>query len=217
MIEKIGVSSVIDFAHSLGIDSRLHPYLSLALGTSEVSLIELTSAYAVFPNRGEYVKPYGITEVLDHKGRILWRVKPQKRIVMSRAGAAIMTDILMGVVREGTGKKAKVLHRQVGGKTGTTNNYKDACFIGFSPSVVTGVWVGRDSYASLGDMETGARAALPIWIDVMKKVLENKSVQYFDIPDDVIKVRIDPLTGKLEGDDSLNGVVALIRKGSEQK
>ncbi len=212
LIEKIGVASVVDFSHSLGISSRLSPYLSLALGTSEVTLIELTSAYAVFPNRGEYVKPFGITEVLDYKGRIIWRSKLQKRIVMSRAGAAIITDMLMGAVKEGTGKKAQILHRQVGGKTGTTNNYKDAYFIGFSPTVVTGVWVGRDSFKTLGNLETGARAALPIWIDFMKKALEKKNLQYFDIPDDVMRVRMDSSTGKLVGDDSQQYVFALIRK-----
>ncbi|MBU4389485.1 MAG: PBP1A family penicillin-binding protein, partial [Proteobacteria bacterium] len=142
LIEMLGPSSVVQFAYKLGIKSALSPDLSLALGTSEVTLLELTSAYTVFPNKGESIKPYGVIEVVDHNEHVVWRAKPKKRLVMSHTSAAIMTDMLTGVVKEGTGQKAHIIKRPVGGKTGTTDKFKDALFIGFSPSIATGVWVG---------------------------------------------------------------------------
>ena len=217
LIETLGPSSVARFGYTLGIESPLYPNLSLALGTSEVTLINLTAAYSVFPNKGELIKPYGVMEVVDQSGRLVFRVKPLKKVAMSRAGAAIMTDMLKGVIQEGTGKKAQSLTRPVAGKTGTTNGYKDALFIGFSPSIATGVWVGQDVFVTIGKRETGAKAALPIWIEFMTKALDRKPFQYFDMPDDLIKVRIDPVSGLLASDDSPGAVEALFKKGTEPK
>ena len=215
LTEMLGPNSVARFGRSLGIESPFSPDLSLALGTSETTLIDLTSAYAVFPNKGERIEPFGVTEVLDGSGRVVWQVKPQKRAVMSRAGAAIMTDMLSSVIQEGTGRKARVIRYPVAGKTGTTNQYKDALFIGFSPSIAAGVWVGRDVYKTLGNLETGSRAALPIWIEFMTQALADSPLQYFDIPDDVVKVRIDPITGLRASDNSTRTVNALFKKGTE--
>ncbi|MBC8198932.1 MAG: penicillin-binding protein 1A [Desulfobacterales bacterium] len=215
LTEMLGPNSVARFGRSLGIESPFSPDLSLALGTSETTLIDLTSAYAVFPNRGERIEPFGVTEVLDGSGRVVWQVKPQKRAVMSRAGAAIMTDMLSSVIQEGTGRKARVIRYPVAGKTGTTNQYKDALFIGFSPSMAAGVWVGRDVYKTLGNLETGARAALPIWIEFMTQALADSAFQYFDIPDNVVKVRIDPITGLRASDNSTHTTTALFKKGTE--
>ncbi|MBU0988147.1 MAG: penicillin-binding protein 1A, partial [Proteobacteria bacterium] len=167
LMEMLGPSSVSRFGHNLGIESTLTPNLSLALGTSEVTLLELTAAYAIFPNQGKSIKPFGIMEVHDRKGRIIWRIKPFKKVAMSRAAAAIMTNMLQGVIQEGTGKTAREIQQPVAGKTGTTNDFKDALFIGFSPSIAAGVWMGQDSAATLGARETGARAALPVWTDFM--------------------------------------------------
>jgi penicillin-binding protein 1A len=217
LIEMLGPSSVVQFGYKVGIESTLSPNLSLALGTSEVTLLELTSAYTVFPNRGKSIKPYGVMEVVDHNGRIVWHAKPKKRLVMSRTGAAIMTDMLMAVVKEGTGKKANIIKRPVAGKTGTTDKCKDALFIGFSPSIATGVWVGRDKFVTLGKRETGARAALPIWMEFMEKALADKPFQYFDIPDDVVQVYIDPVTGLPENAKSPNAITALFKKGTEPR
>jgi penicillin-binding protein 1A len=217
LIEMLGPSSVVQFGYKLGIESTLSPNLSLALGTSEVTLLELTSAYTVFPNRGERIKPYGVMEVVDHNGRIVWRAKPKKRLVMSRTGAAIMTDMLMGVVKEGTGQKATIIKRPVAGKTGTTDKCKDALFIGFSPSIATGVWVGLDQFVTLGKRETGARAALPIWMEFMEKALADKPFQYFDIPDEVVQVYIDPVSGLPENAKSPNAVTALFKRGTEPR
>ena len=215
LLQSLGPNSVAQFAHQLGIKSYLASNLSLALGTSEVTLLDLTSAYSVFPNRGEKIKPLGVLEVVDRNGRVIWRDKPQRRLVMSRAGAAIVTNMLEGVVKEGTGRQAQILGRAVAGKTGTTDDYRDAMFIGFSPSTIAGVWVGQDLGGSLGDKETGAKAALPIWIDFMTAALQNESHQYFDIPDDVRQIRMDPITGLAQLDNSKPSVVALFKKGTE--
>jgi len=217
LIEMLGPSSVASFAHTMGIESTLHPNLSLALGTSEVKLINLTAAYSVFPNKGKLIEPYGVMEVLDGKGRLVWRVKPQKKVVISRESAAVITDMLRSVIQDGTGKKATVIQRPVAGKTGTTNEFKDALFIGFSPSITTGVWVGQDTFTTIGKGETGARAALPIWIEFMQKALQNRPIQYFDIPDDVVKVSIDPSSGLLASDNAPDAVKALFKKGTEPK
>ncbi|MBW2432968.1 MAG: PBP1A family penicillin-binding protein [Deltaproteobacteria bacterium] len=217
LLQTLGPMSVAQFAHQLGIKSPLTSNLSLALGTSEVTLLELTAAYAVFPNKGERIEPYGILEVSDRQGRIIWRTKPKKRLVLSRSAAAIVTNMLEGVVKEGTGRRAQVLGKAVAGKTGTSNDYKDALFVGFSPRIIAGVWVGRDRGGSLGKRETGARAALPIWIDFMQVALQNEPHLYFDIPDDVRPIRIDPLSGLPQADDAKQSVVALFKKGSEPK
>lgn len=214
LIEMLGPSSAVKFAHSLGIKSDLSPNLSLSLGTSEVSLLELASSYAVFPNRGKRIEPFGVTEIRDGNGRLLWRAKPAKSAAMSRSGAAIMANMLEAVVSEGTGKKARVIKKQLAGKTGTTNSYKDALFVGFSPTLSTGVWVGRDNSKSLGRGETGARAALPVWIDFMSKALEKRKYEYFDIPDDTVRLSMDPSTGLL-ATGSEGAVPALFKKGTE--
>ena len=215
LLQTLGPLPVAQFSHQLGIKSPLTSNLSLALGTSEVTLLELTAAYTVFPNQGERIEPYSILEISDRQGRIIWRAKPQKRLVLSRSTAAIVTNMLEGVVNEGTGRRAQILGKAVAGKTGTSNDYKDALFVGFSPRIIAGVWVGRDRGGSLGDRETGARAALPIWIDYMQVALQNERHLYFDIPDDVRPVRIDPLTGLPQADETKPSVIALFKKGTE--
>jgi penicillin-binding protein 1A len=212
LLEMLGPASVARFGHKLGITSNLRPDLTLALGSSEVTLLELTAAYAVFANQGRWVAPYGILEITDRRGRQLWRVKPHKRVAMSRAGAAIITDMLTAVVNEGTGRRAGALAQPLAGKTGTTDGYTDALFIGFSPALATGVWVGRDLNDTLGDRETGSRAALPIWIDFMGAALASKPLGYFDIPDDVVRVTIDPVSGLPVSEDTAGAVQALFRK-----
>ena len=218
LIEMLGPLPVAQFGRRLGIASNLSPDLSLALGTSEVSLINLTAAYAVFPRQGKWIEPFGVMEVVDRRGRIIWRAKPQKRLVMSRAGAAIITNMLEAVVSEGTGRQAAALKTAVAGKTGTTNNYNDALFIGFSPAVATGVWVGRDSGETLGEKETGAKAALPIWIQFMQAVpASSESSQQFDLPDNVTQVPMNPQTGLRGTQGSKETVLALFKKGTEPK
>lgn len=214
ILEAIGPETAIDCAQKMGIKSPLSPYLSLALGSFEVTLLELTAAYSVFPNRGLFTEPFGITGIKDSNGRIIWQPVPEKQVALSRTTAAIITDMLKAVIQEGTAGRAKELGMEIGGKTGTTNQYRDALFMGFSPGIAAGVWVGKDDYGSLGTYETGARAALPIWKAFMEKALENQSLKYFDFPDSLELVRIDPDTGQKVED--IRGVPARTRKSSSK-
>lgn len=217
LLDILGPSSAVSFGHRLGISPSLLPNLSLALGTSEVTLIDLTAAYGVLANGGKRVAPNSVVDVIDSRGKRLWHMKPRQELVMSAAGAAIVTNMLEGVIAEGTGRKARVLRRPVAGKTGTTDDFKDALFIGYSPSIVTGVWVGQDRFHTLGRGETGARAALPIWIDIMSAALKNTPYEDFEFPDDVVQVTMDPLTGHRTEADAPMAVKALFRRGSEPR
>ncbi|NOX34903.1 MAG: penicillin-binding protein 1A [Deltaproteobacteria bacterium] len=216
LMEMIGPDKVIEFAKKAGISSKLNPNLSLALGTSEVSLMELTASYIPFANMGIKTKPFSITEITDPDSRIIYRNTIKKKSIMSRQNAAIMSDMLNAVILEGTGKKARIIQKDIAGKTGTTDNYKDALFIGFSPDIAVGVWVGNDDSTSLGQYETGARAALPIWIDYMSHFLSTGSHQYFDIPDGTKMVYMDPDTGKTVKEKSPGTVKALIKIKDQQ-
>ena len=212
LIDMLGPSSVVQFAQTLGIASPLRPNLSLALGTSELTLLELTAAYAAFADQGQYIKPYGITEVRNDEGKVIWRTKPEKRIALSRASAAIITDMLTAVIKEGTGRRAGRLIGPLAGKTGTTNAFKDALFIGYSPTIAAGVWVGNDDASSLGPQETGAKAALPIWTAFMEKASAGRPQSYFDIPDGVRTIYMDARTGLSLPEGASGGVKALVRQ-----
>lgn len=212
LIEQLGPSSVVQFGQALGIGSNIAPNLSLALGTSEVSLLELTAAYATFANQGKSIAPYGITSIEDDNGQTIWKTKPKQRISMSRSGAAIVTNMLEAVIQDGTGRSAKMLPGPVAGKTGTTNDYKDALFIGYAPAIAVGVWVGMDDASTLGPRETGAKSALPVWIDFMQAALEGQPQKYFDIPDDVRQVHIHPKTGETLPTNHSDGVPILIKR-----
>jgi len=212
LIETIGPASVVRFARLAGIASPLSPNLSLALGTSEVTLLELVAAYAVFANQGEWIEPECVPQVRDASGKIVWESVPEKRVVMSRMGAAVVTDMLRAVIQEGTGKQALSLERPLAGKTGTTNDFRDALFAGFSPSLAAGVWVGQDRHESLGPGETGAKAALPIWIDFMRTALADSPDFYFDIPEDGVFLFMDPVSGALSETPFDKAVKALFPK-----
>ena len=172
--DGIGIKTVIDYAHRFGITSNLPPYLPVALGAAEVTLFEQTSAYSVFPNDGVRVTPRYITKVTDYEGRSLEEDFPEVKDVVNVRTARIMTSMLREVVLHGTGIAAASMKLPLAGKTGTTNDFTDAWFIGFSPSMTTGVWIGYDEKKSLGAKETGAHAALPIWMDFMKVALAGK-------------------------------------------
>lgn len=212
LIEKIGPSSVVQFARTLGISTDLQPNLSLALGSSETKLLELTSAYTTFANGGKHTVPYGILEVRNDEGSTIWQASPEQRIVLSRASAAIVTDMLTGVMKEGTGRNTGDLFGPLAGKTGTTNEYRDALFVGYSPTTIAGVWVGNDDASSLGPNETGARAAMPIWRNFMQSTLKEQSPSYFDVPDDTTYIYIDPKSGRQVAPSSRLAVKALVKR-----
>lgn len=211
LIESLGIARVIEFAKNAGVSSKLHHNLSLALGTSEVRLIELTASYIPFANMGIKVEPFSIVKITDPESGVIYQNTIKKQSVMSRQNAAIVADMLKAVIREGTGKKATIIQKDIAGKTGTTDNYKDALFIGFSPDIAVGVWVGNDDSTTLGKYETGARAALPIWIDYMQYFLSNKSYQYFDIPDGTKMVYMNPDTGEISKTQTTHFVKVLIK------
>ncbi|HIC91415.1 MAG TPA: PBP1A family penicillin-binding protein [Syntrophaceae bacterium] len=214
ILRDIGIDYVVDYAKNMGINSHLNRDLSLALGTSEVSLLELTSAYAVFANQGIRCEPIFITMVLDRYGDILEVNRPQTKRVIGEDTAFIMTKLLEGVVREGTGWRIRALNRPAAGKTGTTNNLTDAWFIGYTPSLVTGVWVGFDEKRPLGEHETGSRAASPIWLDFMRNVLKDRSMEDFVLPEGVVFAKIDAKTGLLANSKSVETVLECFKEGT---
>jgi penicillin-binding protein 1A len=180
LLNKYGVAKGIEYVRKFGVTSpNLSPYLPLALGSAEVTLLEMTSAYTVFPSDGVRIVPTSIRTVTDYDGQVREERMTDVKEVISQATARAMVDLLRGVVEFGTAQKAKVLGRPVAGKTGTTNDYTDAWFIGFTPSLTCGVWVGYDQKKSLGKGEVGAKAALPIWIDFMQRILPNRPAQEF--------------------------------------
>jgi penicillin-binding protein 1A len=182
LADKVGIKSVIEYAARFGISSKLPPYLPVALGSAEITLIEQTSAYSVFPNDGVRVIPRYITRVTDYDGRVLEEDFPDVKDVISERTARIMTSMLREVVLRGTGIAAAKLPFPVAGKTGTTNDFTDAWFVGFSPTMTCGVWVGYDEKKSLGAKETGAHAALPIWMNFMTVAMAGKDAGDFEPP-----------------------------------
>ena len=182
LAQNLGIKNVIDYAHRFGITSNIPAYLPVALGAAEVTLLEQTSAYSVFPNDGVRVNPRYITKVTDYEGRVLEEDFAEVKDVISMNTARIMTSMLRDVVLRGTAISATVMKYPLAGKTGTTNNSTDAWFVGFSPSITCGVWMGFDEKKSLGPKETGAHAALPIWMDFMKIALAGKEPGEFAPP-----------------------------------
>ncbi|MGH7229064.1 MAG: penicillin-binding transpeptidase domain-containing protein, partial [Nitrospiraceae bacterium] len=215
LLEKVGIRPVVEFSKSIGITSSLNQDLSLALGSSSVGLLELTSAYGVFANQGIRLDPYSIATVQDANGHALEQTLFEPRQVLSKETAYLITNMLEDVIQRGTGQSAKSLGRPIAGKTGTTNDYTDAWFIGYTPNLAVGVWVGFDDIRTLGETESGAHAALPIWIEFMTEALKQVQVMPFEIPDDIQFVRVDPSTGLLASDQGDRAVVELFSKGTE--
>jgi penicillin-binding protein 1A len=176
---RVGIHKVIDVAHRFGVTSNIPAYLPVALGAVEITLEEQVASYAVFPNDGIRVQPRFIRKVSDADGITLWQDPPTVQEVISQETARTMMMLLREVTAHGTGQAAAQLNHPLGGKTGTTSDYTDAWFLGFSPSVTCGVWVGFDSRESLGEKETGAKAALPIWMNVMRAAIVGKDNEQF--------------------------------------
>ena len=203
LLNEVGYGRTIDTARRMGISSPLRPYPSMALGTMEVSLIDLVTSFSVFANQGVRVEPHFIRSVVDRDGRVREEAHPRVVEALRADIAYLMTYLLQGVTESGTGAAAgSALDQVVAGKTGTTDDLADAWFIGFSPSVVAGTWVGFDQKKSLGEGETGAHAALPIWIDFMKAALAGRSGEKFNKPPNIVYSAIDRRTGLLASDEA---------------
>ncbi len=217
ILKKIGVQYAIRYAREMGIESELSPDLSLALGSTGVSLMEISRSYAVFANGGMLVKPIFIKRILDRSGQVIEENQPELKEAISKETAYVMTDLLCSVVQEGTGWRIKRLKRPAAGKTGTTNNLMDAWFLGYTPEFVTGVWVGNDDRKVMGKSETGSRAASPIWLYFMSDVLKGRQVVDFQVPEGVVFAKIDVKTGLLASSYSEDTTFQAFKDGSQPK
>lgn len=198
VMSEVTPEAAVSFARDMGITSPLDPSLSLALGASEVRPIELVNAYATFAAGGRFAPYRVIARIVDREGKTVTLNAPAPpRDVMTAAEAYVMTSMLSSVVKEGTGQAALKLKRPAAGKTGTSNNVRDAWFVGFTPEVVAGVWIGYDDSRSLGRGESGSSTALPIWIDAVTAAVAGKPVVAFAEPSGITTLAIDPVSGLL--------------------
>jgi penicillin-binding protein 1A len=179
LADRVGIRKVIETAHRFGVTSNIPPFLPVAIGSADISLFEQVQSYSVFPNDGIRIEPHYIRKVTQADGLPLDEPPPTVTEVISVETARTMMQLLQAVIRSGTGAAAAQLKHPLGGKTGTTNNFTDAWFLGFSPSVTCGTWIGYDDRQSLGDKETGAKAALPMWMDFMKAAIAGKPNEAF--------------------------------------
>ena len=218
LLMAIGPQRAIEYARKLGISTSLTNTLSLALGSSDVTLIELTGAFGVFANNGILAEPYAVERVQDKDGKILEEHTPKEESVLSAQSAYIMTNLLKGVVQHGTGMGALALNRPCAGKTGTTNDFTDAWFVGYTPQIVAGVWVGYDDRSiQLGSKNTGGRISCPIWTDFMREALRGEPKVDFTPPSDVVFKLIDPATGLLAFESTPGAYLEAFIKGTEPK
>lgn len=218
-MDQVGPKHVVEYARRFGFHGPMEPYLSLALGSAEASLLEVTAAYSVFPNQGVLMKPYQILKIVDRQGNLLEETRPQPREAIPADTAYVMTSLMRGVVQRGTGAAAAALEWPLGGKTGTTNDYTDAWFTGFDPGITAGVWVGHDDKKPLGPSETGALAALPIWIDFMKVYIDARGDRQnpptFEAPGNIVFVNIDRTTGQPMPGDSPGAISEAFIAGTQ--
>ncbi|MCF6179219.1 MAG: penicillin-binding protein, partial [Geopsychrobacter sp.] len=230
ILEDIGVRYVARYGKKLGIKTPLTQDLTLALGSTAVTPIEMLNAYTVFANGGIRVSPSYINKIVDRTGRILESIdpadfatgidadqrlirKPPRRVISAET-AYLITNIMESVVQEGTGWRAKALGRPAAGKTGTTNDLKDAWFIGFIPQLACVSWVGYDQERPLGRSETGSRAAAPAWVSFMKEAIKQYPARDFKVPDDIEFYPIDEKSGKLLSDDDPKAKIEAFAPGT---
>jgi penicillin-binding protein 1A len=209
LLDYISPQTGVDYCRKFGLTSTIYPYLSLSLGTFEVSLLELVSAFTVFPNKGVRVRPYFISRIEDREGNVLEEARVEAEEVISPQTAYLVTSLMEGVIQRGTAAPfAGSLGIPLGGKTGTTSDFSDAWFIGFSPSLCAGVWVGNESRVSLGDRQSGAVAALPAWVVFMKRLIDDETkkaeaegrepfFEDFEVPPNIAFLEVDRKTGLL--------------------
>jgi len=190
LAQRTGMTEIAQYARRFGITSPVPPFLPVALGAADLTLYEQTSAYTVFPNDGLRIEPRYIKRVTDYEGHVLEENFPEARDAVSAATARKMVALLQGVIEHGTGVAARRLNHPLAGKTGTTNDYTDAWFIGFSPGITCGVWIGFDEKKALGPNETGAQTALPVWIEFMRVAIADparKNERFLPVPNQMNK------------------------------
>jgi len=191
-LQAVGVQVGIEYAHKLGLMGEFPPYLPIAIGAGEATVLEMCGAFATFANQGLRMKPMLISRITDREGNIVEEVRPQAKDAIRAETAYIMASLLRGVVERGTAVRAKSLKRPIAGKTGTTNDWTDGWFVGFEPGLAAGVWVGFDEKKdSLGRGQDGARTALPIWIDFWGEAMKDKAIEEFSVPANIVFVPVD--------------------------
>jgi penicillin-binding protein 1A len=214
LVEAMGIDNLINFSRTVGFQGELPRNLSISLGSFSITPLELVMIYDVFASNGMKVKPISIKYITDKKGRVVESNEPEPEQVISPQTAFLVTSMMEDVVKYGTGWRAKYLGVPVAGKTGTTNDYNDAWFVGFTSNLVTCAWVGFDYLKTLGLQETGARAASPIWVSFMNNALK-AGAEGFSPPEGIVSYYIDPKTGLLSRDDS--GLKEYFKEGTQPK
>ncbi len=213
--QQVGIRKIIERGQAMGLTGIMEPNLSLALGSGQFSPLNMCQAYSAFARGGSYIKPRFIESVVSPWGDQLYTASPETGEAMPPETAYIISNLLQQVIQDGTGARAKSLGRPLAGKTGTTNDEQDAWFMGFSPYLLTGVWVGYDQIRPMGKYETGARAALPIWIDYRGKVEPKYPVENFTAPPGIVMARVDARTGLLAGPGTAEAYMLPFQNGTE--
>ena len=219
IIEMLGPSQVASYAKKFGFSQEFRPYLSMALGAQEVTLMEITSAFSSFPNHGIRMQPFLAQAITDRDGGLLEETRPQPKDAIRADTAYVMTTLLQGVVQRGTSTAALSLKWPLAGKTGTVDDNTDAWFVGFDPNITVGVWVGHDEKKPIGGNETGATAALPMWIDFMKTYLDlyadREHPPTFDPPGNIVFMTVDRDTGDVTSDANARAINEAFISGTQ--
>lgn len=215
LADSMGIDNLMNFAKNVGFQGEMPRNLSIALGSFNVTPFDMAMIYDVFASNGMKVKPISIKYIADRKGRIVESNEPEPEQVISPQTSFLITSMMEDVVKYGTGWRAKTLGVPVAGKTGTTNEYKDAWFVGYTSGLVASVWVGFDGFKTLGPQETGARAASPIWVSFMSNAIRESSAEGFSQPEGISSCFIDAKTGMLSRDDS--GIKEYFKEGTQPK
>lgn len=219
VIDMLGPGQVASYARKFGFAQEFRPFLSMALGAQEVTLMELTSAFSAFPNHGIRMEPYLAQAITDREGALLEERRPQPKDAIRADTAYVMTNLLQGVVQRGTAASAQSLNWPLAGKTGTVDDNTDAWFVGFDPNVTVGVWMGHDEKKPIGGNETGTTAALPMWIDFMKDYLDlyanREHPPTFDPPGNIVFMTVDRDTGEATGDANARAITEAFISGTQ--
>jgi penicillin-binding protein 1A len=214
LVEAMGIDALTNFARTVGFNGEMPRNLSVALGSFSITPLESAMLYNVFASNGMKTRPIYIKYISDRQGKIVESNEPDPEQVISSQTAFLITSMMEDVVRYGTGWRARSLGRPVAGKTGTTNDYKDAWFVGYTPGLAASVWVGFDNLKTLGSQETGARAASPIWVSFMNNALKGEPENFYT-PEGIVSYFIDPATGLLSRDGS--GMKEYFKEGTQPK
>jgi penicillin-binding protein 1A len=216
VMEQLGPAQVVAYARRLGLEGTIPPFLAVALGAAEATLRDMTSAYSSYPNQGVRMQPYSVLKVTDREGNVLEENRPEPKDAIRADTAYVMTHLLRGVVQRGTGARAASLNWPIGGKTGTTDDYTDAWFIGFDPDITIGVWIGFDQKRSLGPAGTGSDTALPIWLEIMKAWIDGRTAPpTFEAPGNIVFVSVDRHSGNAAFEDMPGAITEAFISGTQ--